>query len=216
MPRRALIESRPWLLASVIAALAFYFLWNNPIGGLWLILLKGSAVGFLAIYVVRRAPGINANLLFAVLLLSALGDMAIELSLEYGGALFAGSHVIAVILYALNRRKHVAPSQWALAAALILVTPLVSWLLSGSALVALYALLLGAMAASAWVSRFPRYRVGVGAVLFVISDWLIFGRLGPLDLQAPADILVWPLYITGQLMIATGVVQTLRKEHVAR
>jgi uncharacterized membrane protein YhhN len=38
------------------------------------------------------------------------------------------------------------------------------------------------MAAAAWSSRFPRYRVGAGAVLFVISDWLIFSRMGSFDL----------------------------------
>ncbi len=216
MPKRALIEARPWILASVTAAIAYYFLWNNPIGGLWLILLKGSAVGLLAIYVLRRASGASAYLLFAVLVMSALGDMVIELSFEQGGALFAVSHLFAVILYALNRRKPVSPSQLALGAVLFGVTPLVSWLLSASVAVALYATALGAMAASAWLSRFPRYRVGIGAVLFVVSDWLIFARAGPLQLETAADILVWPVYYTGQLMIATGVVQVLRGQMPAR
>lgn len=216
MPKRALIASRPWLLASVTAALAYYFLWNNPIGGLWLILLKGSAVGLLAIYVLRRARGYSANLLFAVLVLSSLGDMAIELSFEHGGALFAAGHILAVILYALNRRQRLSTSQIALAVTLLVAVPLLAWLLSGSALVALYGALLGAMAAAAWVSRFPRYRVGLGAILFVVSDWLIFARMGPLQLEALADLFVWPLYYAGQLMIATGIVQVLRGQRPAR
>lgn len=216
MPKRALIASRPWLLASVTAALAYYFLWNNPIGGLWLILLKGSAVGLLAIYVLRRARGYSANLLFAVLVLSSLGDMAIVLSLEYGGALFAAAHILAVILYALNRRQSPSTSQTALAVTLFVATPLLAWLLSASVAVALYGVILGAMAAAAWLSRFPRYRVGLGAILFVVSDWLLFAGMGPLNLEALADMFVWPLYYAGQLMIATGIVQVLRGQRPAR
>ena len=68
------------------------------------------------------------------------------------------------------------------------------------------------MASTAWMSHFPRYRVGIGAVLFVVSDWLIFSRMGPFDLGVLPHYLIWPLYFAGQFMIATGVVQTLRHE----
>ena len=50
-----------------------------------------------------------------------------------------------------------------------------------------------------------------GALLFVVSDWLIFSRLGPYDLAPLPDLLVWPTYYVGQFLIATGVVQTLRR-----
>jgi hypothetical protein len=55
--------------------------------------------------------------------------------------------------------------------------------------------------------------VGLGSVLFVASDWLIFSRMGAFNLAPLPDMLVWPLYCAGQLMIATGVVQTLRADH---
>jgi uncharacterized membrane protein YhhN len=77
--------------------------------------------------------------------------------------------------------------------------------------VALYALALGAMAASAWASVFPRYRVGAGAVLFLLSDLLLFAEMGPLQGNLVPQIMVWPLYYLGQLLIATGVTVTLRK-----
>ena len=64
------------------------------------------------------------------------------------------------------------------------------------------------MAAAAW-SRL-RYRVGLGAVLFVISDLLIFARMGPLQWEEIGDLLIWPTYFAGQFLIATGVVQTMR------
>jgi hypothetical protein len=214
--RRALIEHRPRLLAGVIAALAFYFLWNNPIGGLWLIAIKGAAVGSLAIYTWRWSVGVDGTILTVALALSAAADMAIELWFEVGGAIFALAHVVAVGLYWKNRREMRSASQNLLGAALLIATPVISYLLSDNFLVGIYGLILGAMAASAWTSRFPRYRVGLGAVLFVMSDWLIFSRMGAFDLGVLPDVLVWPLYFAAQLMIATGIVQTLRGERPAR
>ena len=216
MPKRALIEHRPWLLASVVAACAYYFLWNNPIGGLYLILLKGAGVGLLAVYAFYRTKGLDGAILVLVLALSAAADMALELYFMVGGALFAASHLTAIALYLRNRRESTTASQKGLAAMLFIAAPAVSYLLSGDPLIALYAVSLGAMAAAAWMSRFPRYRVGLGAVLFVVSDWLIFSQQGPIDLAPLPEILIWPLYYAGQLMIATGVVQTLRGERPAR
>ncbi len=197
------------MLAGLAAAIAYYFLWNNPIGGVWLILLKGAGVGFLALYAWRRASGPDAIILGVVLAVSALADMALELSIEVGGAIFALSHLVAVVLYLRNRRERTVWSQRMLALALLIGTPAISYLLSGRMDIALYGCTLGLMAAAAWMSRFPRYRVGIGAVLYVLSDWLIFSGFGAFDLGLLPDALVWPLYFAGQLMIATGVVQTL-------
>lgn len=212
MPKRALVEHRPWLLASLAAAIAFYFLRDNPIGGLWLILLKGAGVAFLAVYTLRRGHGVAALLIGLTMALSSIGDMAIELSLEAGGAAFFLSHLAAMSLYLKHPRHHTTGSQKMLAVALLLGTPLVCWMLSHNWQVTLYGLALGGMASTAWMSRFPRYRVGLGAVLFVISDWLIFSELGPVDLGDIPQYAIWPLYYGGQFLIATGVVQTLRHE----
>jgi uncharacterized membrane protein YhhN len=97
-----------------------------------------------------------------------------------------------------------------LASALLIGTPLISWLLSRDAGVTLYATGLGAMAATAWISRFPRYRLGLGAVLFVVSDLLIFSRMGPLGGSAIPALLIWPTYFTGQALIAMAGVKALR------
>jgi uncharacterized membrane protein YhhN len=67
------------------------------------------------------------------------------------------------------------------------------------------------MAASAWASAFPRYRVGAGAALFLLSDLMLFAEMGPLQGSVVPQILVWPVYYLGQLLIATGVAQSLRK-----
>jgi hypothetical protein len=215
MPKRALVEHRPWLLAAAAAAISFYFLRDNPIGGIWLILLKGSGVAFLAIYALRRSPLLDAKILALVMAFSAMGDMGIELSLELGGALFFASHVAAISLYLRNLRHEPSASQKGLAVALLISAPLVSWLVSDNWQLALYGLALGGMAATAWMSRFPRYRVGIGAVMFVVSDWLIFAGQGPMAGSEIPSLAIWPLYFTGQFLIATGVIQTLRGEHPA-
>lgn len=221
MAKRALIEQRPWLLASVAAAVAYYFLRDNPIGeGLWGLLLKGAGVALLALYVLLRVPRGKHHgdglLLVGALALGAAGDMAIELDFLAGGACFAAAHVVAVVLYLRNRHQRPSPTQKLTGAALLIGTPAVSWLLSGQVDVAVYAVFLGAMASAAWMSHYPRYRVGTGAVLFVLSDWLIFARMGPVDLEPLNTLLIWPLYYAGQLMIATGIVQCLRGEQPVR
>lgn len=222
MAKRALIEQRPWLLASIAAATAFYFLSDNPVfEGTWGLLTKGASVGLLAIFVLLRVPHDHKHradglLLVLALALASAGDVAIELYFTLGGAFFAAAHCVAVALYLRNPRAQHSPSQRMLSVALLIGTPLISFLLSGKAEIAIYAAFLGAMAAAAWYSRFPRYRVGTGAVLFVVSDWLIFSRLGSYDLGVLPDLLIWPLYYAGQVMIATGVVQCLRGEQPVR
>ncbi len=238
MVKPALIEHRPWLLASVTMSIAYYFLSDNQadggfaIGGVWLMLLKGACVGFLALYAWRRTSGTDGVILVLVLVLSALGDMALAMSSQEdgvpstgaaldpiflaGGALFAASHIAAVVLYLRNRRSSTTASQKMLGAALLIAAPAGTYVLTKDPMITLYAVLLGAMTATAWTSRFPRYRVGIGAILFMVSDWLIFSDFGAFDLAPLPDLLIWPVYFAAQLLIATGVVQTLRGELPAK
>ncbi len=221
MAKQALIEQRPWLLASITAATAFYFLSDNPVfEGTWGLLAKGASVGLLALYVLLRLPhgrrGLDGALVVIMLVLAAAGDVAIELDFVIGGAFFAAAHCVSVVLYVRNLHKRPSPTQKITGAALLLGTPLISYLLSGDAQIAIYASFLGAMASAAWMSHYPRYRVGTGAVLFVLSDWLIFSRMGTFDLAPLPDLLIWPLYYAGQVMIATGIVQCLRGEQPVR
>jgi uncharacterized membrane protein YhhN len=106
-------------------------------------------------------------------------------------------------------------SQKLLAIAIFLLTPVIAYGLppttDEAVQVAAYSVILAAMAAMAWSSNFPRYRVGLGAVLFVISDLLIFAELGPLANSKVSGIAIWYLYYFGVLMIAVGVAQTLVK-----
>ncbi|QGN53364.1 lysoplasmalogenase [Novosphingobium sp. Gsoil 351] len=214
MPKRALIERRPWLLASLVAGVSFYFVKDAALAGLFKTLWKGAGVAFLAIYAARHAPGRDGKMLSAIMVFGAAGDMAIEIDLVAGAACFFVGHVIAIALYTRHRRASLTSSQQAAAVTLLLGTPLIAFLLptdrTAAPGVALYAFALGGMAAAAWSSAFPRYRVGLGAVLFVASDLLIFSRMGPLATSALPDVLIWPLYYLGQFLICVGAVGFLR------
>jgi hypothetical protein len=217
MSRRALAEKRPLLLASVAAALAFYYLRWGPWPELYLIPLKGAAVGLLAVYLWLRHSGPDARLMAWAFGAAALGDMALEIAYDrtIGGLLFFAYHVMAMGVYLRNRRASLTPSQKGAVVAMLLLTPVIAWIMPADRAqapnLAIYALALGAMAASAWASVFPRYRVGAGAVLFLLSDLLIFAELGPLQGSVVPQIMTWPIYYLGQFLIATGIAQTLRK-----
>jgi YhhN family len=196
------------LLASIVASLAFYVLRDADIPFAALVSLKGLPVALLAIHALTSGVGKESRHLAAIMALGSLGDMLIEWRLEAGALAFFAGHLAAMALFMGHRREKLTPSQKGATVALLLLTPLAALQLA-NAQAALYALALGGMAASAWASSFPRYRVGIGAVLFVASDLLIFARLGPQSASALPGILIWPLYYAGQLLICTGVIRHL-------
>lgn len=218
MPTRALIDHRPYLLLSLLFGITYFFVQDDSVGGTWLSLWKGAGVGFLAAYAAHRGRGRDGALIAIVMALGALADVVLEFSFLVGGAIFALGHAVAIGLYLANRRERVTGSQLAAGIALLIMTPVLAGMLTypleNWVLAAAYALVAGAMAGAAWTSRFPRYRIGVGAVLFVISDLIIFAREAGHMSPDMASWLVWPLYYGGQFLIATGVVQTLRKGKV--
>ncbi|MFM5947962.1 MAG: lysoplasmalogenase family protein [Novosphingobium sp.] len=215
MPERALIEKRPWLLASLIAGISFYFIRHSAVPGLYLMAWKGAGVALLAAYALARHKGADSRQIAAVMAFGALGDVLIELELIWGAIAFLIGHLIAIHLYVRHHRTVLTPSQKLAGWAFFLLIPLIAYLLpadrSAAPGIALYAAGLGAMTAAAWSSTFPRYRVGIGAVLFAVSDLLIFARMGPLAQSSLPDLLIWPLYYFGQFLICTGVVGELRR-----
>ncbi|WP_340587651.1 lysoplasmalogenase [Erythrobacter alti] len=215
MPRRALVNKRPYLVLSVIAALAFYYLRASNLPEMYLVPIKGSAVGFLALYCWMRHSSKSAHLLASALVVAAIGDMAIEFDLILGGAAFFVAHVIMIVMLLRHRRPPLEGRDSLVFIVLLLGTPFVAYFLPYddrlSWPVTLYALALGGMAAGAWASDFPRIRVGAGAILFVVSDLLIFAGLGPLSGTQISEYLVWPIYYLGMFLLTVGVVTTLRK-----
>lgn len=220
MPKRALIEKRPWLMASLIAGISYYFVRNGDVPGLYLMVWKGAGVALLAVYALARHKGAESKQIAAVMAFGALGDVLIELVLEWGAIAFLIGHLIAIHLYWRHRRESLSASQKAAALAMLFLIPLIAFFLPSDRAaapgIALYSAGLAAMTAAAWTSRFPRYRVGVGAVLFAVSDLLIFARLGPLAHSPLPGLLIWPLYYFGQFLISTGVVGELSRRTTPR
>ncbi len=215
MPRRALADKRPFLLLSVAAALAFYYLRATSMPEAYLLPVKGAAVALLAVYAFVRHSSPDARLLTWALGAAALGDMAIEIDRTIGALLFFLFHVLALGVFLRNRRTHLQGAQSWLVGLTLILTPIIAYVMPADRDMALevgfYALALGAMVSGAWASNFPRYRVGAGAMLFLVSDFLLFAEMGPLAGSSIPQIMVWPIYYLGMFLICTGVVQTLRK-----
>jgi uncharacterized membrane protein YhhN len=134
----------------------------------------------------------------------AAGDAA---GLTVGALAFLVGHLVAIGLYLRNRPNPFC--QLALArhrARVVIIAYLLPADRAGAPGVALYSLVPVADGRHGLMSRFHRFRVGLGAVMFVVSDLLIFARAGPLP-DSFAGLAVWGLYYFGQLLICVGVVQ---------
>lgn len=192
------------IFAAAVVAGASYSVaaWNGWDGagyGAGYIVWKAYGVGLLAAWAAVQGRWWLA----AILAFGALGDVLIEVAgLAAGGVAFAAGHLLAIVFYTANRRRRPSGSQRLLGWLIAPVTLLIAWNLTHDRGVALYAALLGAMGGCAWLSRCSRYRVGLGAMLFVASDLLLFAEIAGSPVP---KLLVWPLYFAGQAMIAWGV-----------
>jgi len=202
------------LVLSVIAGVSYVASWELSLAPAASTVWKGAGVTLLAVYAGLRARDLDGWLICVVMALGALGDVLLETSgLTTGALAFLVGHVAAIALYLRNRRARLTPSQILLALVLPPATVAIAYALpSDRAMapgIALYSAGLSLMAACAWISRFPRLKTGLGAVMFVVSDLLIFARAGPLAGEAWVGYGVWGLYFAGQFLICVGVVATL-------
>ena len=53
MPKRALIERRPWLLLSIATSVAYFIVRDTAMPELYQLLLKGAPLALLAIYAIQ-------------------------------------------------------------------------------------------------------------------------------------------------------------------
>jgi uncharacterized membrane protein YhhN len=214
MAKGALIDKGPWLLASLAAAIAFCALRLSPVPELWLVPLPAAATGFLALYALLGKAGRGGGYLAAMMAVAAVRDVLFQVDLAVSALVFFVYHLLAISLYLRHPRAHATATQKAAALAMLLLTPVLAWLLPADRTLAtplaLYGLAVGGMASCAWMSAFPRYRVGIGAALLLAYNLVVIAGLGPLMGEQLPDALAWPLYYVGQLLIAVGVVQTLR------
>ncbi len=210
-----LAHKRPWLFASLFFGLTFPLSWQLDLPDYLVIAWKMGGVALLVGYALRKHRTGEFLLVAGVLAFWAMGDGLLELDMIWGAVAFAIGHVIAIYLCVRHRRVHPVISQKMLAIAVLVLAPVIAFYLPADRAMgiqaAAYTVFVGSMAAAAWNSNFPRYRVGMGAMAFVASDLLIFARMGPLAESAWADLAIWVLYYGGVLMIAVGVVTTLLK-----
>jgi uncharacterized membrane protein YhhN len=197
-------------LAAVIAGTSYYAAhWITlPLAAeaVW----KGAGVGLLALWAGVQARTTDGWLIAAALALGATGDVLLEThGLTIGAIAFLVGHVVAATLYLRNRSGPLWQAV-VIAAAVAGAAFLLPADRTAAPLIALYAAGLGAMFGTAAISRFPQRSVGLGAALFVLSDLLIFGRMGPMTGSALPGLLIWPTYFAGQALIAWGVVRSLR------
>ena len=189
--------------------LLYPLFWVLPIPAWAMIAAKGAGVGFLALAAAKSALDLDGWLLALVMALGAIGDVLLDIRFAAGAAGFAMGHLVAIWLYLRNRRAGARFADMAMAAALFWITSLVPFLLlqgrPEQPAFGAYGLLLGAMAASAWLSRFPRRLVALGAVLFVASDLLIAARLGMAARPIILGLAIWYLYFAGQFLIFFGI-----------
>ncbi len=201
------------LLAGCSYLLPVLMDWHGPGITAW----KGLSVGLLALWAGVHARTSDGWLITFVLALGCLGDILLDVfGLKAGALAFVAGHLLAIYLYLRNRRSALSPSQLALVLLLPPTIGIISWAIvrenSEWPIAVGYATIAAVMASAAWASRFPRYRVGVGALFFVLSDLCIFaGETGLLPPEM-RRISVWPLYFAAQALIAWGVVTTLRDQ----
>ncbi len=203
-----------WIfVAAGLAGLGYFVTAQTGLSDGTRIAIKGSGVALVALWCAVQARNIDGWLITATMALGAVGDVLIEWRLEAGAVAFMIAHSVAIWLYLRKREPRIFALRDGRA---LLVVPacviMAIIVVPGGAApgVAVYALFVATMAAVAWTSRFPHNFTGIGAMMFLVSDMLIFARMGPLSHSFLPDLLVWPLYFAGQMLIAHGVVITLR------
>jgi uncharacterized membrane protein YhhN len=203
------------LIAAIIAGVSYVGGWFLPLPVPVSVAWKGAGVALLAVYAALNARSLDGWLLGAVLAFGAAGDVLLETSGRTVGALaFLAGHLTAVGLYLRNARPGMKPAELAFGLALVPAIVLAAFLLppdrAAAGPIALYATGLALMAASAWLSRFPRTLTAAGALMFAVSDLLIFLRTGrpALDIL-PMGLAVWGLYFAGQTLICLGATRAL-------
>lgn len=203
------------LVLAIVAGLAYPLGWGHELSPAVAIVWKGLTVALLALWVATQARDFDGWLMTGMFALYAIADMVLVESMTLGAIVFMAGHATAACLYWRNRRPGPTSSQKALGLLVIPAAVVIAYFLPadrGQAPgVALYAFFVSTMAGTAWMSRFPRYRTGIGAMLFLASDMLIFARMGPLTPSYGLQFAVWYSYVAGQVLTAIGGVEGLRR-----
>ena len=210
MPKRALVERRPWLVASVLLALVTTWLQSSRLADPYLMGLAAGPFVLLAIYAALRQRGRDTGLLAAMVGLEGLGWALATLSPDFAVMALWLAFLAGLSLFLQHRVTAPQVDRRIAAAALLLGTPVLCVAAGGMAMLVL-GLALGAMAASAWISTFPRERVGAGGLLIVAGMLMAMIDTGGIEASGRwLALAAWPVAYLGNLVLATGVTGELR------
>jgi uncharacterized membrane protein YhhN len=202
------------LFLSVVCAVIYGGGWY-PEGVFWQVMAKASGIGFLALFVLVTSQTSNHLILLLALLLSLAGDVLLaipaEASFLRGLSAFLAAHIIYTILFLKNRltygntsglRIRISALLWiAVGLVMFLTYPKLGEMLIP---VAVYSVVLTLMATTALMSRFPIKMLGLGAILFIISDSFL-GAETFLNFTLGSPYIVWTTYYLAQLFITLSV-----------
>jgi hypothetical protein len=218
VPRRALVERRPWLLASLAVAIAYYVLKDADFPGVYLLSLEAGALLMISFYAVVRHHGTDSRMLAGALAAAGVGVVVVELYTYAGALILIAGNVLAIGLFIRHRRVFLEPSQKVAAVALLALVPLICWRLpldrEAAPFIGIYGLSLGGMAGAALTSTFSRNRVGIGALLCVGAGILGIAGQGVLAGNALTQLFYWPLFYIGHFLVCIGVTKMLRAAFV--
>ena len=110
MPQRALYEQRPWLLASLAAAILYAFVRDSAMPEPFQLALKGASLALLAAYALLRHSGAEARAMAAVMAIAAVGSTAIDMFFEAGVALLVVAYGLGALFFLRHGREAASPS----------------------------------------------------------------------------------------------------------
>ena len=181
------------------------------------VVVKALPVGTMAVIAFRRrgtmAKPREASLLGAALSFSCLGDIFLALRGDYfvqGLSAFLVAHLTYIALFTKNWQRPLRPRPVRLAQSVtILLYSLFfsQWLAPSlgklAAPVMLYVCAITIMVVSSLWANFKSPWIGIGAILFLISDSIIAAGKFKMDVPYGA-FLIWATYYLGQYGIAFG------------
>lgn len=206
MPKRALMNKRPYLLGSLALALLVWMAPPQALPGLFGLLAQVGAIALLGVYAWHWSDAQPARLVAAAAMLSAATMLLWTLSAQIAQLLFLAGLFCALGLFLQERRPVLSEFDKGIATVLTIGPAALAMIFAGFE-PAIAALLMGGVAAAAWASQFPRWRVLPGALMLVIAYLLPFVLPVTIETARTFAMIHWPLVFVGHFLIATGVVQ---------
>lgn len=209
------IVSKIVLIAAIIVGLTHTVTWSAELSDPVKLTWRFASVGLLAVYAALNARNLDGWLLTAVMFISACADVLLVISGQSVGAMtFIIADCFAIALYCRNLRPNLKLGWFVGVGLFVAAISAISYLLPSdrdfAVVIAIFVVPLATMAALTFLTRFQPLLVGVGAMMILFTDLLIFGRMGPLNGLAGMSEVIWLCYFVGEVLVAYGVTRGLR------